>query len=67
VAGTVKRVVKAGVLLGPLGRGEQQAAEHRDVLQEVDALRRALGRVGLVPERVPGDGLRKERRRSRIS
>ena len=58
----------AGVLGGPLGapgqarlagrvdRGQQQAAEQPEVLQEVLALRGALGRVVLLPEGVPRVG-----------
>ena len=72
-----------GVLGGPLGApgqprlalgvdGEEQAAEQAEVLEEVLALRGALGRVLLLPERVPrkggrAPGTRRARRRRRGS
>ena len=39
---------------------DQQTAEQADVLQELDALRSFCLGVGLVPERVTGDGGRHE-------
>src|SRR4051794_20845047 len=48
----------------PLGvdRGEDQPTEDADVLEELLLLAGLLGRVGLLPERVPGDGGRDDAR-----
>ncbi len=62
VLGGALRPPRQPRLAGGVDRGEQQAAEQAEVLQEVRGLGGALGRVLLLPEGVPRVGRRNEGR-----